>query len=448
MKIPGKFRCAPGPLSASPIRLLPVLCLVALMGGESFSQTTITGEIRPRAEFRNGFKKLRNEKDDPAFFVEQRSRLSVDHRAETINFLLTLQDVRVWGNTDQIYKYDPSLSNVREAWGEYRISKSFSIKAGRQAISYDNERFLGALEWAQQGRSHDALLVKFRNDSANLQLHIGGAYNQRVDFEPAKLSSTFYSGVNNYKTMQYLWLHKDFREENFSLVFLNDGRQRPSDSAMYYRQTYGFFGHMKRGKLQVSGELYYQGGRTQAYNDNNINAWMAAVNFGYEVAAGTSLILGVDYLSGTGGNDTGNRSFDPAYGTNHSFYGFMDYFYVGNPHGQNGKVAGLSDLYLKSVTKLSLLSDAKVDLHYFSSAAGVYDPLTLEPLSRRLGTEADIVFTARFSTTVVFNFGYSQMFGTSSLEILKGNNGDKDLVNNWIWTMLTIKPVLLQLKKQ
>ncbi|MDZ7608893.1 MAG: hypothetical protein U5K79_25710 [Cyclobacteriaceae bacterium] len=44
--------------------------------------------------------------------------------------------------------------------------------------------------------------------------------------------------------------------------------------------------------------------------------------------------------------DTNDKSFNPLYGTNHKFYGYMDYFYVGNSHGQvgNGTTSGLIDL--------------------------------------------------------------------------------------------------------
>jgi len=41
------------------------------------SQFTISGEFRPRAEYRNGYKTLFTNFDDNAFFIDQRIRLSL-----------------------------------------------------------------------------------------------------------------------------------------------------------------------------------------------------------------------------------------------------------------------------------------------------------------------------------------------------------------------------------
>ena len=84
----------------------------------SYGQFTLSGEIRPRAEFRNGFKTLNTEANDPAFFIEQRSRINFGYKNEKLGFKLSLQDVRIWGNAAQIYKDDPALTNVYEAYGE------------------------------------------------------------------------------------------------------------------------------------------------------------------------------------------------------------------------------------------------------------------------------------------------------------------------------------------
>ncbi|MCK5105430.1 MAG: hypothetical protein KAR17_21550, partial [Cyclobacteriaceae bacterium] len=58
--------------------------LLFVTKAELFAQFTLTGELRPRTEFRNGFKKLREKSADPAFFIEQRSRLYVDFKKDKI----------------------------------------------------------------------------------------------------------------------------------------------------------------------------------------------------------------------------------------------------------------------------------------------------------------------------------------------------------------------------
>lgn len=417
---------------------LLALSLVAGTFSLSYGQFTLSGQIRPRAEFRNGFKTINTEATDPAFFVEQRSRINFDYKNEKLGFRLSLQDVRIWGNASQIYKTDPGLTNVYEAYGEYYFSPEVAIRVGRQALDYDNARFLGDLDWAQQGRSHDAALLML-SDSSGWKFHVGAAYNQNVPFEPGQLSGTFYSGVNNYKTMQFAWLHKDWTTANASLLILNDGRQL-ADSSIAFRQTYGFIGtkHLKR--LQLNGELYYQGGKDPA--DRDVSAWLIAVNATLSTPV-TPLTIGVDYLSGSEASETVSKAFNPLYGTNHKFYGFMDYFYVGNNHGQSGQTAGLLDFYLQSKFKLGEKSALIAHFHHFQSPTTIYSVEgTGEELSTVLGEELDLVYNVNLSPEVNFKLGYSHLFSSESLEAVKGGNRRQGQ-NQWAWAMLTFTPTFI-----
>lgn len=404
----------------------------------SYGQFTLSGEIRPRAEFRNGFKTLNTEANDPAFFIEQRSRINFGYKNEKLGFRLSLQDVRIWGNAAQIYKTDPALTNVYEAYGEYYFTPQTSIRVGRQALDYNNARFLGDLDWAQQGRSHDAVLFML-NDSSGWKLHVGAAFNQNVPFEPGQLSGTVYTGVNNYKTMQFVWAHKDWTTASASLLIHNDGRQLP-DSSIAFRQTYGFIGTKQLASVSLSGELYYQGGKNQA--DLDVNAWLVAVNATINTAL-TPLTIGVDYLSGSDANATTDQSFNPLYGTNHKFYGFMDYFYVGNNHGQGGKTAGLLDFYLQSKFKLGKKSALIAHFHHFQSPTTVYSTEgTGEELSTVLGEELDLVYNINLSEEVNFKLGYSHLFSSESLEAVKGGV-ERQGQNQWAWAMLTFTPTFI-----
>ncbi|MFC6998117.1 alginate export family protein [Rufibacter roseus] len=398
----------------------------------------LSAEVRPRAELRSGFKTVIAEKEESAFFVEQRSRLKTDYQAEKLKLRLTLQDVRIWGNTSQIYKTDASLFNVYEAYGEYQFTPKLAMRVGRQELDYDNARFLGNLDWAQQGRSHDALKFMYA-DSSGFALHAGAGFNQSVVSEPTKLFDTYYSGYDNYKTMQYVWAHKTWSRTNLSLLVFNDGRQRP-DSTVAYRQTYGLNGDVKLGTVKLGGELYYQGGKDAA--GKKVQAWLAAASATVQTKV-TPLTVGVDYLSGTSQGDTQNQSFTPLYGTNHAFYGFMDYFYVGNGHGQSGRTTGLTDFYLKTNFKLGKQSSLLAHFHHFESPVAVYSPPEASgTMSSRLGEEIDLVLNRNFSPDFNLKVGYSQLYASSSLETLKGKQGSG--LNQWAWVMLTFKPVLFQ----
>ncbi|WP_236050171.1 alginate export family protein [Hymenobacter negativus] len=404
----------------------------------AFGQLVLSAEIRPRAELRDGFRTVNTHAEKPAAFVEQRSRLNVGYGHEKLQVRLSVQDVRIWGSTNQVYKTDPNLFNVFEAYGEYALTPHLAVRAGRQVLDYDNARFLGGLDWAQQGRSHDAVKFMYA-DSSGFAAHAGAAFNQSFSLEPNKLADTFYGGLDNYKAMQYLWLHKDWARGKLSVLLFNDVRQRP-DSSMYARQTYGVVGERLLGKTTLAGEFYYQTGDDVARRQ--VRAYLAAVSATVPTKF-TPLTFGVDFLSGSDATDTKNRAFLPLYGTNHAFYGHMDYFYVGNNHGQGGRTAGLADFYLKTTFKLGAKTSLLAHLHHFESPATVYAPGTTDQrLESRLGEELDLVLNANVSPEFNFKLGYSHFLATSSLDALKGRDGQQH--NQWAWAMLTFKPVLFK----
>lgn len=408
------------------------------------AQFNLGAEIRPRAEFRNGFKAPHNNNVDPAFFIEQRSRIYFGYKTKDVIIKLTLQDVRIWGSVDQIYKSDPNLQNVYEAWGQFNFNDKIGIKAGRMELNYDNARFLGNLGWAAQGRSHDAFLFLWKNNEG-VKLDIGLAYNQNPLFEPGKLNNNFYdhSLTNNYKTMQFAHFNMKKEGFNFSGLIHNDGRQIAADTSMAYRQTYAVLGDKMLGDIKLAGEFYYQGGKNGA--DVDVSAVLATLYATIKTSI-TPITIGGEYLSGTSSEDITNNvdgAFNPLYGTNHKFYGFMDYFYVGSAHNNKG----LLDFNVKTNFKFGEKSSLSARVHYFMSPVNIQDPSdpTLN-LSSSLGTEIDLVYGVKLHKDVKLNVGYSQMFSGDSMVDVKGT-GDTGVTNNWAWLMLTFKPTLFESKK-
>jgi len=422
-----------------------LLVLAALfLSNYATAQFNLGAEIRPRAEFRNGFKAPHNKNVAPAFFIEQRSRLYFGYNTEEVVLKLSLQDVRIWGSVDQIYKSDPNLQNVYEAWAQYNFNDKIGIKAGRMELDYDNARFLGNLAWAAQGRSHDAFLFIWKNNDG-MKLDIGLAYNQNWRFEPAWLNQNVYdhSATKNYKTMQFAHFNMKKEEGNFSALIHNDGRQIAADTSMAFRQTYAVLGDKMFGDIKLAAEFYYQGGKNGANVD--VSAVLATFYATFETSI-TPITVGGEYLSGTSADDISNNrdgAFNPLYGTNHKFYGFMDYFYVGNGHSNKG----LIDINVKTNFKLGEKSNLLARVHYFMSPVNIQDPndATLN-LSNSLGTEIDLVYGVKLHKAVNLKIGYSQMFATESMVEVKGT-GDNTAFNNWAWLMLTFKPTLFESKK-
>ncbi len=399
------------------------------------AQFTIIGEVRPRAELRNGFKTLTDESKDPSFFTEQRSRLYLDYAMPEFKFRLALQDIRIWGETSQIFKEETGKAFISEAWGQYFVSPFFSVKAGRQIISYDNQRFFGGLEWAQQGRRHDAMLLIYENDS-KLRMHLGLAYNQDDDVaEPGFIQSegaNFYNVGGNYKTLQYGWFNKSFDQSSLSLLAVNAGYQN-ADSTVAFKQTLGLTGYTKLGAFKFGGDFYYQLGEQSGMD-------VKALLVGFKATLATSITpitLGYEMVSGDDNPSDGiNRAFSPDFGTNHLHNGLMDYFFVGPANG----AVGVQDIYLKTKFKLGKRT-VSVHVHEFLTGSEQQNGEG-ESLGKAMGTEIDLVYAVKLNDAVSWQVGYSQMFGTDTMEVLRG--GDAGRMNYWAWTMLTFKPTLFK----
>ena len=149
---------------------------------------------------------------------------------------------------------------------------------------------------------------------------------------------------------------------------------------------------------------------------------------------------GFEFLSGTdqGPSDGKNNSFNPFYGTNHKFNGWMDYFYVGN-HANN---VGLLDIYAPISFQKNKVG-LKLIPHFFSADGDIMKP-GFEKADSYLGTEIDFEVKYALVKNVMIFAGYSQMFATESMEIIKG--GSKDETNNWGWIMVTFKPTFFKKK--
>ena len=395
------------------------------------SQVTMSGELRPRTEYAHGLKSLASPNQDAALFTTQRTRINLGYRDDFFTTSVVLQDVRLWGSQAQLVQNENYAVSVHEAWGELNLCPDFSIKAGRQELSYDNHRILGNVGWAQQARSHDVALLKY---SGLFNAHLGLAYHQ-----DGILTKSYYTGPDAYKAMQFLWLNKKFDVLTTSLLFLNNGVPVNTtnlagsiiEQNINYTQTIGTYNQLNAGVLTLEGSFYYQMGKL--VSGREVSAIQFMVGGSLSLGEMLSVNAGFEHLSGTDNGASGkSHSFNPLYGTNHKFNGFMDYFYVGNHIGN----VGLNDLYAGAKAKMEKLT-AMADLHFFSAAAEI-NPNA----DAFLGAEIDLTMNYAVSKSASVAVGYSQMVGTHAMEHLKG--GSKDEFSNWAYVMLTFTPQFIK----
>ncbi|MFC5048465.1 alginate export family protein [Aquimarina hainanensis] len=397
----------------------------------SNAQLKIDAELRPRFEYRHGFKTLFADNVDPAAFVSQRTRLKTAYKTEKLDFFLSIQDIRIWGDVPQLNTADKNGLSIHEAWGKIMFTPEFSAKIGRQEISLDDQRIFGSVDWAQQARSHDAAVLNYQKN--RFTLNIGAAFNQDAE----RLTETTLTTPNTYKSLQYAWLHKDWNNFSASLLFLNNGLQYIDDTntdnnETRYSQTAGTHFGYKKNKLGIIGNAYYQFGNDLA--DNDLSAYLLGLEASYKITPSFTPILGIEVQSGNDNGTTSNRentAFNPFYGTNHKFNGLMDYFYVGN-HINN---VGLIDLYAKAKIALTTKANLLVAIHNFSAAADM--PSNGDT---QFGNEIDLVYSYKMQKDIAIKAGYSHLFAADGMELLKENTDGN--TNNWGWIMLIIKPTL------
>ena len=418
------------------MKKLIIIFLAALLCSPVFAQSNETKEndfslgvqVRPRAEYRNGALSPLIDDDDAAALITNRSRMTLDFKRENLSLGFSAQHVGVWGQ-------DPPMdvngrAMVNEAWANIMPGHGLFFKLGRQTLSYDDDRLLGHLDWHVSGRYHDAFKMGF--EDAQNKLHLILAYNQNGDKLLANKGNFYNPGGQAYKTMQTLWYQ--FTESkifNASFLLMNLGLQAgtATDPSVKNMQTFGTNLSYQPGSLQFYGTFYYQTGKNTA--DKNISAYMWALNAAYAINPAWKIILASDYLSGDDGKDAEkNKAFDVLYGTHHKFYGTMDYYYPNFTRGLWDNQLGLS---FKASPKVTLA----LNYHYFQTTTDV--AIKQDEKSRSLGSEIDFQITWNIMKDVTLLGGFSSMFGTDAMKVVK-NVPDAKGTQNWTWVSLNINP--------
>jgi hypothetical protein len=403
-------------------------------------------QLRPRAEFRNGLFTPILEGQKPASFVVQRSRIGLTYsKNQKLKMGISTQVVNTWGNDPQVQTTANDIS-LYEAWAQLYFSPEWNIKLGRQVFSYDDERILGALDWNNAGRKHDAGLLGFEKNKFRADLAI--AFNQNAE----KVNNTFYNDSLSqpYKGMQFLWMKYKFTDAfAISVLAMNLDMQSRADSSLSHLQTLGGNAFYKKGNWNAMGTYYYQMGNKPVKNSNAVrtNAWMASAKVDYAIDKKFTAGIGSDYLSGRDMNASSSKvtSFNPLYGTGHKFYGFMDYFFVSSAHKNVGLWDSYINLNLKATEELSW----QIALHHFEAAAKVID-YSGAKANATLGNEVDLTFNYNVMKDVKLSGGYSQMFTNASMKYVKNiapTQTMKDL-QNWVWLSININPEIFLLKSK
>lgn len=408
---------------------------------------TLSGQLRPRFEYRNGAYQALQEGEEPAILVNNRLRLNMDYRfRQDLQLYVSLQQVNIWGQAPQVQVIDRTGGlSVFEAYAALPLGGDFDLKLGRQQIVLDEDRIFGSLDWHPAGRAHDAVNINWR-PVENLYLRSFFAFNQ--NYLDGKAATDKINGnVNNpkgqyftpgqpYQHMEALHAHYAFTpDQQLSFLFANLGL-RNDDRADYNMQTFGV--HYRGGSQDLSygAEAYLQTGKNNTGATKE--AYLLAAMVGYKFLPTLSATMGIDYLSGNNSPDTSGKDkvFTPFSGTNHKFYGFMDYYYVNNTP-QIPQV-GLFNPYISATLKTSEKGNLYAAGHYFRSAGKI------DGKTRNLGVEADLVYTHKLQPFASLQVGYSVHKVSDSYNTLRGFSATRPW-QDWFWCSININPTMLKL---
>lgn len=290
--------------------------------------------------------------------------------------------------------FDPETLEFNQAYLGYRAGDlPLDLLLGRQEVSFDDGRFVGADPWRQNNQSFDALRARYRASDA-LELDYTYAFKVHRVFSNS-------SPLGN-EDLKSHWLNATYETERYgrlgAFAYLNDF----SDLQTLSTNTFGarWAADASLGELggeDVVGDLQLVYARQSDAYDNPVDVdadyWLARV--GAE-RAGLGVAIAVETLGGSG--DAGD-SFSTPFASVQDFNGFADQFRA-TPDG--GLVDSRVEVgYDFTLTGWELPSAVRVTYHRFESDAGDLD----------YGRELDVDFVVDLTDRLAVGARYADFNG-------------------------------------
>lgn len=418
---------------------LVFIILFSSIAMESFSQFTIDGQFRNRSYVNYGYGNLPRSGDVPATIIEQRTRLNVNYRIEKMEFYMSFQDSRVWGQ--EYGEHNISLG-LNEAYINFLINPALNIKIGRQDVGYNDNRLISDLDWSNWGSALDIARLQYKNLRTGLSTDFSFGVNNKRN-SPYQTSFD----VRMFRYFAFWWINKKFLNDKISISMLNilNSENKPDKTIvtydtiilmggeeyvvenrntieypniLYTTLTSGIYYNIDISKLLTfNGQTYIQTGKLVDGRKlfSYFYALEMAINFdkfgfelGYEVASGTDLS---DSVSAQKEAHSFNYNI---YGyEGNPFFGEMNYFL--SPQSTNW--AGIRDLLFTIWYKPGRKFTANLVIHYFSLDKPYITPLL--KVDKYLATEIDFKLKYDVNDQLSIGFLYGFMLPQNSLKQLQ-----------------------------
>jgi len=441
---------------------LTFLLVLLLASSTAFAQGNTTfswdGEIRGQYHYW-GNQDLDTTSDDFINWKQLRTRLGVKAEVmENTSVYIQIQDSRYAGSELNVYDADGTgffgLDGLDVHQAYIMLDKlwdsPFSLKAGRQELTYGDGRLIGSDNWANTGTAFDAAKLMFNQGRVSLDLFSG----QLVPFWGryfGSLANTTMSGL--YSTINYM----EHGMWDLYLLSYYDGSvgidapfEDPAGSIA--NNTWLFTIGTRTSGTLVDDNFSYHGEFAYQFGDwlsSGVSAWAFSAGAGYEFQGEVAPYFGLElnYASGDDSVDDGDRhTFTNLFPANHGKYGAMDQFAWQNLIHLKA-TAGI-----KPVEKL----DFHGDFHFFWLAQendawyrtlgqpfyGYSNPNAAQKFGRgaggtanNAGNELDLLLKYQYNEAVSWSLGFSHFFAGDVVDTaLGGDAGDA----NWFYSQIKV----------
>lgn len=257
------------------------------------------------------------------------------------------------GNTTHPTIADPASTEINELFVTYKAPMNTMVKVGRQAVNFDNERFIGEVDFRQNNMTHDAAV--FQNTTVK-DLTATYAFVNRTQ----TVTGGDITGASHLLNASYAGLEAGTVTAYGYLLDLDNASANSTN-------TFGvrFAGDMdvKEGvKAIYEAEYAYQSDAADNASDYNADYYHVAA--GAE-AMGATVKLGYEVKTGDGAN-----SFVTPLGTGHKFNGWSDV--ITDASIQTAGNDGLEDLYVsaKYASDYTMGTELEAAYHVFEAENG------------------------------------------------------------------------------
>jgi hypothetical protein len=403
-----------------------------VLGQEVVGDWKFSGQIQLRSEVDG--RDFRNE-THPLTFASLRSRVGVEKTfMDKVNFFVQIQDSRVFGEEGNTLA---SIDNIDLHQGYVVLKKIFDwnldVQAGRFELIYGTERFFGAVGWHYVGRAWDGVRFKY-NCNFNFDL-FALTQHESVQYIGNAIPSVYPSSVSPTPSFSVYGFWGTFNSETPNRIdlfgYLEADRRKSDDVNNLNKYTIGANHFGNYGMINTIFEGGYQFGEITGLD---ISAYLLSLQVNLK-KNNWKFGLGGDLISGNDNEGSYYNTFSPSYGTNHKFYGYMDYFI--NIPGNTFRL-GLNDFYAKifyqpDVSKFS----GSVDIHHFTS--NQFFPKTTTSGSEVIevssfGQEIDVTIKYNFIKGTTLTWGGSAFIPGEFIRIFFLGGTD---VAFWSYVMIT-----------